>query len=203
MSEWVGKSLTLCWWFSHRRPWPRGNQSSKVPTSGIVRHEGSGGPSLLPQDRSDPHPQWHTVVSETLCIEYAIQVPDDGLSTGLNIPKPELVAMSRLWTDLQQEIVPKNCRNPHIPDNHLTWSIGVISKYMEKPTVEHLQCAHRQLWYVNGTKDRRLLYQHGITKKLVSYTDVGSADDVLDRRSTSGFMFSLGSVVVAWATKSS
>ena len=41
---------------------------------------------------------------------------------------------------------------------------------MAHPTGEHLQCVHRILRYVNGTKDRGLLYWAGIGKQLVGYT---------------------------------
>ena len=72
---------------------------------------------------------------------------------------------------------------------------------MQKLTVEHLLCAHRILKYVNGTKDGELLYRHDITEKLVGYTNVDWAGDVSDCRSTSDYMFSLASVVVAWSSK--
>ena len=72
---------------------------------------------------------------------------------------------------------------------------------MQKPSVEHLQCAQRILWYVSGTKDWGLLYRQGITEKLVGYTDADWAGDASDRRSTSGYMFSIGSAAVAWSSK--
>ena len=72
---------------------------------------------------------------------------------------------------------------------------------MEKPTVEHLQCAQRILRYVSGTKDQGLLYRRGIPEELVGYIDADWAGDASDRRSTSGYMFSLGSAAVAWSSK--
>ena len=50
-------------------------------------------------------------------------------------------------------------------------------------------------------RDRGLLYRNGITERLVGYTDVDWAGDSTDRRSTSGFLFSLGSAVIAWSSK--
>ena len=46
-----------------------------------------------------------------------------------------------------------------------------------------------------------MLYQTGIAKQLVGYIDVDWAKHVGDRRSTSGFAFSLGSAAIAWSTK--
>ena len=60
---------------------------------------------------------------------------------------------------------------------------------------------HRLLGYVSGTKDRELLYPHGVAELIVGYTDVDWADDVLDCRSTSRFMISLGSVAIVWTNK--
>ena len=56
----------------------------QVPASGIIRHEGSGGPSLLPQDRSDPDPRRHTNQPSPLCAKYACQVQNDGVQICLN-----------------------------------------------------------------------------------------------------------------------
>ena len=60
---------------------------------------------------------------------------------------------------------------------------------------------HRLLRYVSGSKDWGLLYRHRITEKLVGYIDADWAGDTSDRRSTSGYMFSLGSTTVAWSSK--
>ena len=78
----------------------------------------------------------------------------------------------------------------------LSYPVGAISQFMERPTVEHLHCAHRILRYVSGSKDRGLLYRYKIAEQLVGYTDSDWAGDASDRQSTSGFMFSLESAIV-------
>ena len=72
---------------------------------------------------------------------------------------------------------------------------------MARPTEEHLQCAQRVLRYVSGTKDRGLLYRAGTTAQLVGYTDADWAGNAADRRSTSGYAFSLDSAAIAWSSK--
>ena len=52
---------------------------------------------------------------------------------------------------------------------------------MARPTEEHLQCAQRILQYVNGTKDRGLLYQTDTATQLVGYTDADWAGNATDR----------------------
>ena len=54
--------------------------------------------------------------------------------------------------------------------------------------------------YVSGTKDRRLLYRTGVAEQLVNYTDADWAGNVGDRRSISGFAFSLGSAAIVWSS---
>jgi hypothetical protein len=83
----------------------------------------------------------------------------------------------------------------------LSYPVGVISQYMAQPTEEHLQSALRILRYVSGTKDRGLLYRTGTTVQLAGYIDADWTGNAVDRRSTSGYAFSLGSVVVAWSSK--
>ena len=83
----------------------------------------------------------------------------------------------------------------------LSYPVALISQYMSQPKAEHLQWAQRILHYVSGTKDRALLYQTGIAKQLVGYTDVDWAGNVGDHRSTSGFALSLRSAAIAWSNK--
>ena len=83
----------------------------------------------------------------------------------------------------------------------LNYPVGVISQFMARPTEEHLQCAQRVLRYVSGTIDRGLLYRAGTTAELVGYNDADWAGNAADRRSMSGYVFSLGSAAVAWSSK--
>ena len=82
-----------------------------------------------------------------------------------------------------------------------SYSVEMISQFMQRPALEHLHCVHRILRYVSDTKDRGLLYRHGITEQLAGYTDVDLARDATDRQSTSSFIFSLGSAAIAWSRK--
>ena len=83
----------------------------------------------------------------------------------------------------------------------LNYPIGVISQFMARPTEEYLQCAQRVLRYVSGTKDRGLLYSTGTSAQLVGYTDADWAGNAADRRSTSGYAFSVGSSAIMWNSK--
>jgi hypothetical protein len=83
----------------------------------------------------------------------------------------------------------------------LSYPVGLLSQFMEKPTIEHMDCAHRIIRYISSTLDRGLLYHKDIPIQLQGYTDADWAGSSTDRRSTSGFMFTLGSAAISWSSK--
>ena len=83
-----------------------------------------------------------------------------------------------------------------ITRSDLNYPVGLISEFMSQPKSYHVQCAHRILRYVSGTKDLRLLYHEGVVGQLIGYKDADWTDCGGDRRSTSRYVFSLGSATV-------
>lgn len=65
----------------------------------------------------------------------------------------------------------------------------------------HLQAAKRILRYLQGTTYYGLFYKKGEKSNLFGFTDSGYAGDIDDRRSTSGYVFMLGSGAVSWSLK--
>ncbi|KAL3720851.1 hypothetical protein ACJRO7_005629 [Eucalyptus globulus] len=80
-------------------------------------------------------------------------------------------------------------------------AVSLISRYMEHPTELHLQAAKRIFRYLQGTKNFGLFYKKGEKSDLFGFTDSDYAGDVDDRRSTSGYVFMLGSGAVSWSSK--
>ena len=89
-----------------------GNRLSQDSTSHIIRYEGSGGPSLLPRDRSDPHPRRHTNQSKALCTEYVLQVWNDELQIYLDSSRSKCEASPRFWNNMQP--VEKQAQQKHV-----------------------------------------------------------------------------------------
>lgn len=83
----------------------------------------------------------------------------------------------------------------------IVFGVGFISRFMETPSQDHLQAAKRILRYVKGTQSHGLFYTSAKTCNLVGYSDSDWAGDVEDRKSTSGFVFHMGSSVVSWSSK--
>lgn len=83
----------------------------------------------------------------------------------------------------------------------LIYSVNLVSRYMEKPTEQHLLAVKRILRYVRGTTGYGIQYKCEGDVKLVGYADSDYAGDVDDRKSTSGYVFMFGGAAVSWASK--
>ena len=83
----------------------------------------------------------------------------------------------------------------------IMYATSLLSRYMHKPSQTHFGAAKRVLRYIQGTSDFGIMYKKNVEIKLLGFCDsdwVGSIDDM---RSTSGYVFSLGSGAVSWASK--
>lgn len=83
----------------------------------------------------------------------------------------------------------------------LMYVVSLVSRFMESPTEEHLQAIKRILRYVKGNETLGILYNSNCSGELVCYTDGDYDGDVSDRKSTCGYVFSLGFGAVSWASK--
>ena len=84
----------------------------------------------------------------------------------------------------------------------LMYVMGLVSRYMEKPTELHMMAVKRVLRYLRGTTELGICYQKkGRSDGLIAYSDSDYAGDLDDRRSTSGYVFMMSSGAVAWSSK--
>ncbi|XP_073033839.1 secreted RxLR effector protein 161-like [Primulina eburnea] len=83
----------------------------------------------------------------------------------------------------------------------IAFSVGVISRFMHSPSKHHLGVAKRVIRYIVGTIDFGLWYDHDSDFKLLGFTNSDWAGCLEDRKSTSGYVFSLGSAVISWCSK--
>ncbi|XP_057990595.1 uncharacterized mitochondrial protein AtMg00810-like [Hevea brasiliensis] len=83
----------------------------------------------------------------------------------------------------------------------IAYSVGVISQFMQNPRTSHLDAAKRILRYFKGTTNYDLLYKKESSFLLKGYTDPDWAGNANDRRSTSGYYFSVGSAAISWCSK--
>ena len=83
----------------------------------------------------------------------------------------------------------------------LSYPVRLLSQFMETHRDTHMDFAKRVLCYVSGTLDYGIFYKRGVPLRLEDFTDVDLAGNTSDMRSTSGFMFSLGSGAISWSGK--
>lgn len=82
----------------------------------------------------------------------------------------------------------------------IAYAISVVSRYGSNPTDEHWKAVKRIFRYLKATLHMRLTFQ-GPIQSLIGYTDSDWAGDKDTRRSTSGYVFSLGSAPISWSSK--
>lgn len=82
----------------------------------------------------------------------------------------------------------------------ITFPVSVVSRYSSNPDPGHWQAVKRIIRYLRGTISLKLTYR-GNLQPLTGYTDADWAGDQDTRRSTSGFVFSIGSGAISWSSK--
>ena len=84
----------------------------------------------------------------------------------------------------------------------LSAAVSLLSQYMSKPGKHHWSGVKRVLRYLKGTVNHGICYQKGNCEVLLSgYSDESWGDCLDTRRSTSGYVFSLGGNLISWRTK--
>lgn len=83
----------------------------------------------------------------------------------------------------------------------LMYSVSLLSRYMTRPTEQHIKVAKRVFQYLKGTMKIAIFYKRDANGKLSAFTDSDYARDLDDRRSNSGYVFLQNEGAVAWASK--
>jgi hypothetical protein len=81
----------------------------------------------------------------------------------------------------------------------LPFSVGYVSRFLERPTNEHFQAVKRILRYLAGTLDHGMCYTKTAGKaSFVGYSDSDLAGDVDTSKSTTRCLFFFGSSLISW-----
>eukprot|EP00253_Pinus_taeda_P010754 PITA_10754 len=87
------------------------------------------------------------------------------------------------------------------PRPDLSFVVGLVARFMQNPRESHWKAAKRILRYVRGTVQFGIHYSAKAAPLLVGFTDSDWAGDPDDRKSTAGYVFTLGSGPITWACK--
>ncbi|KAH7460549.1 Retrovirus-related Pol polyprotein from transposon TNT 1-94 [Fusarium oxysporum f. sp. matthiolae] len=82
----------------------------------------------------------------------------------------------------------------------IAFAVSLCSRHPGNPTNEHQTAVKRIFRYLQGSQNLELVYQ-GELQPLLGYTDSGWAGDLETRRSTSGYVFNLGTGAISWSSK--
>ncbi|XP_026440520.1 uncharacterized protein LOC113339470 [Papaver somniferum] len=83
----------------------------------------------------------------------------------------------------------------------IMYAVGLVSRFMKSPRQSHLQDAKRILKYVKGTTSMGIFYSVSEDPKLVGFTDSDWVGDTEGRKSTSGYVFQLGTGFFSWSSE--
>ncbi|GJX22080.1 zinc finger, CCHC-type containing protein [Tanacetum coccineum] len=80
----------------------------------------------------------------------------------------------------------------------LTYSVGVVSRYMQSPRESHARAIKQILRYLKGTTSFGIKYNRSNDMKLVGKSHSSHNVDIDDGRSTTGHVFYLGTSPITW-----
>ncbi|XP_050890188.1 uncharacterized mitochondrial protein AtMg00810-like [Lathyrus oleraceus] len=83
----------------------------------------------------------------------------------------------------------------------LMFTASLLSRFMSKSSHSHIEVAKRVLRYVMGTMEHRIRFEKNSKLEAKDYCDSGWARSADDMKSTSGYVFNLGSSVISWCSK--
>ena len=81
------------------------------------------------------------------------------------------------------------------------FAVNTLSQYLTDPRSVHLTAAKHILRYLKGTVDYGLKYDANQKINLEGYVDSYWAGSAIDKKSTSGCCFSMGSGVISWFSR--
>ncbi|CAL9002439.1 unnamed protein product [Prunus brigantina] len=82
----------------------------------------------------------------------------------------------------------------------IMFASSLLARFMHNPTKKHIGTSKRVLRYIQGTLDYGIEFKKGKATTLIGYCDSDWAGSEDDRRSTSGYAFTLVSGMFSWAS---
>ncbi|XP_056862388.1 secreted RxLR effector protein 161-like [Raphanus sativus] len=82
----------------------------------------------------------------------------------------------------------------------LSFSVGVLSRYMQSPKVSHEAALEVVLWYLKGTCDYGICFKRAEESRVVGYSDSSHNVDEDDGRSTTGHVFYYADCPITWSS---
>ena len=85
------------------------------------------------------------------------------------------------------------CTRPDIAE-----AVSIVSRFMANPRKQHWNAIKWILWYLQGTKNKGLVYQRTEGSIICGYVDSDYAGDLDKRRTTTGYVFTFTGGLISW-----
>ncbi|CAO2841169.1 unnamed protein product [Amaranthus hypochondriacus] len=115
---------------------------------------------------------------------------------GLRIVEGEAAANREQYQKLVGKLIYLSHTRPDI-----AYAVGIVSRFMHRPQVQHMEAVLRILRYLKGTPGKGIVFWRNGHLRLQAYTDADWAGDRDDRKSTSGYFTLVGGNLVTWKSK--
>ncbi|GJR17050.1 ribonuclease H-like domain, reverse transcriptase, RNA-dependent DNA polymerase [Tanacetum coccineum] len=83
----------------------------------------------------------------------------------------------------------------------LSYSVGLLSRFMQEPREQHMKAIRQVLRYVKGTKDHGITYKHNGGNKIHGYSDSSYGVNTQEGKGTTGIIFYYGESPISWSTQ--
>ncbi|MED6204122.1 hypothetical protein PIB30_116775 [Stylosanthes scabra] len=83
----------------------------------------------------------------------------------------------------------------------IAFSVNRVSQFMHQPQQQHWKALKRILRYLSGKARHGILFTKSTDFHLLAFSDADWANDLDDRRSTSGYCIYLGNNPIFWSTR--
>ncbi|GJR47749.1 ribonuclease H-like domain, reverse transcriptase, RNA-dependent DNA polymerase [Tanacetum coccineum] len=83
----------------------------------------------------------------------------------------------------------------------LSYSVGLLSRFMQEPKEQHMNVIRQVLRYVKGTKDYGITYKHNGGNKIQGFSDSSYGVNTQEGKGTTGIIFYYGESPISWSTQ--
>ena len=133
-----------------------------------------------------------------------------GMENAKSVGTPVDVSSKLVYADDEDEVIDSGVYKSAVgsllylstgtrPD--IAFAVSMVAKFSSKLTRQHWAGVKRIFRYLKGTSELWLLYKRETDSEISGYSDADWAGDLNDRKSTSGYLFKLGSAAISWKSK--
>ncbi|GKB92076.1 ribonuclease H-like domain, reverse transcriptase, RNA-dependent DNA polymerase [Tanacetum coccineum] len=83
----------------------------------------------------------------------------------------------------------------------LSYSVGLLSRFMQEPKEQHMKAIKQVLRYVKGTKDYGITYKHNGGNIIQGFSDSSYGVNTQEGKGTTGIIFYYGNSPISWSTQ--